>query len=149
MALAVAEAHRLLRPDGLLLDIHPQGAPLRLELWQARGPELTPGHTPEDYERRALGDLALEAMAEDFSAATGTLVAAARHGWTQAGTVEFEYRFFFDTLDDLTSYLEENEELDLAGDALLERALLALQAARTPAQLVLVQPVVATRLRKL
>jgi hypothetical protein len=148
MALAVAEAHRLLRPGGTLLDLHPEGAPLRLEAWRALGRDLPGNRDPAGFAREVLGDLGPEAMAGDFAASTQALAGAAQHGLVHDDTVRFDYRFFFDTLDDLTTYLEENEEMELAGDALLERALLALQAARTPAQLVLVQPVAATRLRK-
>jgi hypothetical protein len=148
MALAVAEAHRVLRPGGELLDLHPQGVPLRLELWRARESALPESHDPEAFERQVLGDLAPEAMADDFAATTRAIASAGQQGFELSETVDFDYRFFFDTLDDLTTYLEENEELDLAGDDLLERALLGLQASATPAVLVLVQPVVVTRLKK-
>ena len=146
MALAVAEAHRILRPGGELLDIHPQGAPLRLELWQAAGAHLPEGRAPEAFERQPLGNLAPEEMVEDFLASSRAIASAV--GFQTAGTLSFDYRFFFDSLDELTDYLEDNEELDLAGDNLLERALDALQSAPTPAQLVLVQPVVVTCLKK-
>jgi hypothetical protein len=148
MALAVAEAHRVLRPGGHLLDIHPQGTPLRLELWQARSSQPSDRRDPEAYDRRTLGDLAPEAMTADFVASTDAIDHAARQGFGAAQTVTFDYRFFFDTLDELTDYLQDNDELDLAGDDLLEQALLALQHAATPAHLVLVQPVIVTRLEK-
>ena len=146
MALAVAEAHRLLRPGGELLDIHPQGAPLRLELWRARDSRLPDSQAPEAYERQPLGDLAPEEMVEDFLASSRAIASAV--GFQTASTLSFDYRFFFDTLDALTDYLADNEELDLAGDSLLERAFHALQGSPTPAQLVLVQPVIVTCLKK-
>lgn len=148
MALAVAEAQRVLRPGGHLVDIHPQAAPLRLELWRAPANARPPAHTAGAFDREALGDLKPEDMAADFAASTRALQAASEHGLARAQAVRFDYRYVFDTLDELTGYLEENEELDLAPDALLERALHALQRSRTSAQLVLVQPVIATRLRK-
>jgi hypothetical protein len=148
MALAVAEAHRVLRSGGLLLDLHPQDTPLGLELWQPRSAELPTDGAPEAFDRRVLGQLAPESMQPDFAASTQALAAAAGHGFQSIEIRNFDYLFFFDTLDDLTHYLEENEELDLADDELLEGALLALQQAAGPAQLVLVQPVIATCLRK-
>jgi hypothetical protein len=148
MALAVAEAQRVLRPGGLLLDIHPRAAPLRLEVWRARGTALPGSRAPEGFDQQALGDLAPEEMAADFAASTRALEAAPGLGLALSKTVHFDYRFFFDTLDDLTTYLEDNDELALATDALLERALDALRQASRPAQLVLVQPVIATRLEK-
>ncbi len=148
MALAVAEAHRVLRPGGQLLDIHPLPAPLRLELWHTHGGPPPEDRDPAAFERRVLGNLEAEEMAQDFETSTQTLVDAAGRGFGAGETVTFDYRFFFDTLDDLTTYLEDNEELDLASDALLEQALHGLQHAPAPAQLVLVQPVSATCLRK-
>ena len=148
MALAVAEAHRVLRPGGDLLDLHPQDVPLRLELWRAPGAALPDSRAPEAFERQVLGDFAPEPMAGDFAATTRAIAGAGQQGFTLRETVAFDYRYFFDTLDDLTAYLEENDELDLAGDDLLERALLALQSSRTPALLVLAQAVVVTWLTK-
>jgi hypothetical protein len=148
MALAVAEAQRVLRPGGLLLDIHPQAMPLRLEVWRARGAVLPESRAPEAFDQQVLGELAPEEMAADFAASTRALAATPALGLALAETMPFDYRYFFDTLDDLTTYLEDNEELDLAPDALLERALAALQQSTQPAQLVLVQPVIATRLQK-
>ena len=146
MALAVAEAQRILRHGGQLLDIHPQGAPLRLELWRARGSRLPESPAPEAYERQPLGDLAPEEMVEDFLASSRAIASAA--GFQRTASLAFDYRFFFDSLDELTDYLADNEELDLAGDSLLERALHALQSSPMPAQLVLVQPVIVTCLQK-
>lgn len=148
MALAVAEAHRVLRPGGQLLDIHPEGAPSRLELWQPLSGQSSETQEPEAYARRNLGDLAPESRVADFIATTQAMADALQHGFALGASVTFDYRFFFDTLDDLTTYLEENEELDLAGDDLLEQALLGLQQSSTPAQLVLVQRVNVTRLLK-
>lgn len=152
MALAVAEAYRVLRPGGLLLDIHPAAAPMRLELWTQRDRRASePPADPAHYERRPLGDLASGSSQDAFAAATSALAAAVRAaqpGFQPAGRLEFDYRYVFDSLDELTGYLEENEELGLAGDGLLEQALLALQSALAPARLVLIQPIAATGLRK-
>jgi SAM-dependent methyltransferase len=149
MASAVAEAHRVLRPGGVLLDLHPLPQPLRLEVWTARpGPvDLTAGD-PANFDRAPLGDLAPSDTLDDFRAASAALAGAEALGFTAPQVVGFEYRYLFDNLDELTDFLEENEELDLAADDLLERALLALQATPRPARLALIQSVEARRLVK-
>src|SRR4051794_21413873 len=117
MALAVAEAHRILRPRGLLLDLHPAGTPMWLEAWF----QLRPGPTADDldpaaYQRQLLGELALEDSSSDFRAASAALAAAPESGFEPVQTIPFEYRYFFDSLDELSDYLDENEQLPLAGD---------------------------------
>ncbi|MEP7357950.1 MAG: hypothetical protein ABI847_11960 [Anaerolineales bacterium] len=149
MALAVAEAHRILRPSGLLLDLHPAGAPMWLEAWSLLQPASSASaFDPAAYRRQRLGDLALEDTAADFAAATAALQAALQSGFQPGQTLPFEYRYFFDSLDELSDYLDENEQLPLAGDDLLERALHAVAQATTPVKLVLIQPVLAASLRK-
>ena len=149
MALAVAEAHRVLRPGGLLLDIHPAGAPMRLEVWYRRRDR--PDTSQDDqaaYDRVPLGPFEPDETIDDFTASTGAIAAAAGQGFTGLETLPFDYCYVFDSLDELTDYLKENDELDLASDALLERALLALRDATTPARLAVAQPVLASRLQK-
>jgi hypothetical protein len=149
MALAVAEAHRILRPGGMLLDLHPAGSPMSLEAWV----QLRPGPGADDLDpasfvREPLGELALEDTATDFLAASAALVAALDAGFQPGQTRPFDYRYFFDSLDELSDYLDENEQLPLAGDDLLERALDAVAQATAPIKLVLIQPVIAASLRK-
>ena len=148
MGMALSEASRVLRPGGQLLDVHPTPEPMRLEAWIA----LRPGaarNPPQasDYRRLPLGSFTADETLGDFSAASAALAGAGK-AFEPQQRVTFDYPYFFDDLDALTDYLEENDELDLAGDELLERALLALNTATTPAWLVLIQPVVATSLRK-
>ena len=148
MATALSEAGRVLRAGGLLLDLHPTADPMRLEAWVG----LRPGAArnppqPEDYRRAPLGALAADESLADFRAATAAIEGLGLE-FERLQSVTFDYRFFFEDLDELTEYLEDNEELDLAGDDLLERALLTLNAATTPAWLVLIQTVSATSLRK-
>jgi SAM-dependent methyltransferase len=148
MGTALSEASRVLRPGGQLLDLHPTPEPMQLEAWIA----LSPGaarNPPKasDYRRVPLGSLTPDETLGDFSAASAAL-AGAGQAFEPQHSVTFDYPYFFDDLDALTDYLEENDELDLAGDELLERALLALNTATTPTWLVLIQAVVATSLRK-
>ena len=126
MDMALAEASRVLRPGGLLLDVHPAAEPMRLEAWIALRPGAPPNSpNPRDYRRRLLGPFVGDETLDDFAAATAALGRAAPT-FGPAQVVAFEYPYFFDGLDALTDYLEENDELDLASDDLLERALLAL-----------------------
>lgn len=148
MGTALSEAGRMLRSGGQLLDVHPTPEPMRLEAWIA----LRPGgarNPPQvgDYRRTPLGSLTPDETLGDFSAASAALAGAGQEFESRQG-VTFDYPYFFDDLDALTDYLEENDELDLAGDELLERALSALNTATTPAWLVLIQSVVVTSLRK-
>ena len=148
MASALAEAGRVLRPTGQLLDIHPAAESLRLEAWTARGRITNSGSAdPRDFRRQRLGTLAPDDTLGDFAAASAAL-SGTGPGFEPIAARTFAYRYIFNNLDELTDYLEENEELPLASDDLLERALLALEQATTEARLVLVQPVVATSLRK-
>ena len=148
MGAALAEAGRVLRPGGQLLDIHPTPDPMRLEAWTA----LKPGTSrqvpdPRDYRRVPLGSFGPDETLGDFSAAS-TAVDGVGPGFELQRRTTFDYPYFFDDLDALTDYLADNDELELAGDELLERALLALSDATTPTWLVLLQPVVASSLRK-
>jgi SAM-dependent methyltransferase len=149
MPTALAEAGRVLRPGGRLLDVHPTPEPVRLEVWVA----LRPGANrnppdPHDYRRAPLGPFAPDETLADFAAASET-VDRAGPDFELLQSVTFDYPYFFDSLDALTDYLEENEDLALASDDLLERALLALNEATTETWLVMIQPVVATSLRRL
>ena len=94
-----------------------------------------------------LGALAEPETPHDVKSATAALEAVGPDfALDQRHT--FDYMYFFTDLDELTEYLEDNDELDLAGDDMLERALSSLSAATTPAWLVLIQPVLVTSLRK-
>jgi hypothetical protein len=147
MALAVAEAERILAPGGRLVDVHPEALPMTLEVWQAR-PGAAAAHAgPADHLRRPLGPLLPGEHLCDFASATQTLAAAVR-GLAQRGQQRFWYRTFFATLDELNDYLDENDELDRPSDNLLERAVVSLRAATGPAELVLSQAVLVTVLEK-
>jgi SAM-dependent methyltransferase len=149
MPAALAEAARVLRPGGTLVDIHPTDEPLWLELWTRSDDAPEDSVAPDDHERAYLGALAPGDMTPNFAAATATLAAAPEQGYTLEDAAMFDFRIFFDTLDELGDYLEENDEFGLAGDELLEAALLGVQAATRPARLVLVQSVSVSRYRRL
>jgi len=148
MAAALAEAGRVLRPGGQLLDVHPAPEPMRLEAWMAlKAGASRDEPDPRDYRRVPLGAFGQDETLGDFSAASAA-VDGASSDFELERRAAFDYPYFFDDLDALTEYLEDNDELELAGDEILERALLTLSEATSPTWLVLIQPVVATSLRK-
>jgi SAM-dependent methyltransferase len=148
MGTALAEAGRVLRPGGQLLDVHPTADVMRLEAWLALRPAVPRDPpSPSDYQRLPLGALAEPETPHDVRSATAALDDVGL-AFALEQRLAFDYMYFFNDLDELTEYLEDNDELDLAGDALLERALSTLSAATTPAWLVLIQPVTVTSLRK-
>lgn len=156
MAAAVAEAHRVLRPGGHLLDLHPSDEPTALEVWHARYQAdanfVEREENLEALQRVPVGYLDHDQTLRDFTATTDALAEALDaepRGFALQRTTTFDYRYFFDSLDELTDYLEENHEHATAGDALLERAVTALAQATTPPKLVLEQRVVVTALRKI
>ena len=163
MLSAVAEARRVLRspdpvsgrPRGLLLDIHPTDEPTHLEVWHARyGAEVDFAEQPDNLEaihRAPVGGLEHDETLQDFTATNDALAEAldAGRGFSLTRSTTFDYRYFFDTLDELTDYLEDNCEHARASDELLERAALAMRQATTAPKLVIVQRTVVTALRKI
>ena len=156
MASAVAEAHRVLRRGGLLLDIHPTDELTSLEVWHARykaeGSFIETAENLEAIHRVPVGYLDHdEDMLQDFTAASDALAQALedeRRFRLERSTV-FDYRYFFDSLDELTDYLEENLEYARASDDLLERAVVVMRQAGTTPKIVIVQRTAATALRRL
>lgn len=146
----------MLKPGGVLLDIHPTDEPATLHVWHARytfSGDMT--DQPENLEaiyRTPVGELehAPDSLG-DFTAANDALAEALERegGFELVHTTTFDYRYFFDTLDELTEYLDDEWENATASDALLERALMAMQQAATPPKLVVVQRAVVTVLKKI
>lgn len=127
MAAAVAEAHRVLARGGMILDIHPTAEWPKFQIWAE--------------QRRPLGRLELAAEDErSFAAASAALAVPASQ--------IFDYRYEFDSLDELTDFLDDNPEFARASDDLLERATTALAHTPGPAKLVMLQAVAITVLRK-
>lgn len=123
MAAAVAEAHRVLTRGGTLLDIHPAPEWPRLNV--------------EARQTRPLGRLALTGEDERAFTAAGAALAG---GAAQT----FEYRYEFETLAELTDYLDDNPDFARAADDVLERAAVALNHTPPPAWLVLTQRITIT-----
>lgn len=152
MASAVAEAHRVLRRGGLLLDIHPTDEPSFLQVWYATARSGAREVTADNLaavHRVHLGPLDHDLETRrDFTAATEALVDALEGPFDLAATRTFEYQYFFESLDELTDYLDENHEHARASDALLEQAAVELNRAPGPAKLVAIQRTLVTALRK-
>ncbi len=153
MLSAVAEARRVLCSRGILLDIHPADEPTHLEVWHTRyggaGDFVEQPENPEAIHRVPVGWLEHDETLQDFTATTDTLAEALEHGFSLIRSTTFDYHYFFDSLDELTDYLEDNCEHATASDELLERALMATKQATNTPKLVIVQRTVATALRKI
>jgi hypothetical protein len=141
MLAAVAEAQRVLRPTGRLLDIHPDPAPRWLEVWHPTTAVEDDDFDPAHFARLRLGSLTPYDALQDFAEANRALAAAASLGLSPAHRHAFDYHSFFESLDALTTYLEDTEELQYTGDDLLEKALFAPQNTPPRAWLVLGQKV--------
>ncbi len=151
MRQALAEAERVLRPEGLLLDMHAADDPLFLEVWQAayEGGNGQLARLPA-IQRVPVGYLDPDGAPHGFAEATDALVAALETGgFTLNCSTAFEYRYFFDTLDELTAYLSDNHEHATASPALLQQAQAALKRASSRPKLVVIQRVTASALQKL
>jgi hypothetical protein len=152
MAAAVAEAHRVLKRTGMLLDIHPTDEPSFLEVWWAMGLDASAPVSAENLDsvqRAYVGPLEHDPQTRrDFTSATDALAASLDDLFDLSATRVFEYQYFFDSLDELTDYLEDNHEHARASDELLERAVLVMKRAPTAPKLVIVQSTLVTALRK-
>jgi hypothetical protein len=149
MTSAVVEARRVLKRGGLLLDIHPTDERTSLEVWHARYGELA--EAPENLERVVrvpVGWLEHDKSLADFAAATDALAEALESGFVLHRSRTFDYQYFFDSLDELNEYLEDNQEHARPSEELLERALLEMQKAATRPKVVMVQRTVVTALRR-
>jgi hypothetical protein len=137
----------------VLLDIHAADEPMRMEVWHARyRAEGDFVERPENLDAihcASIGRLETNGPTHDFAGATDVLAEALEHGFSLSGASTFDYRYFFDSLDELTDYLEDNHEHARASDALLERALTAMQQATTTPKIVVMQRTMVTALRKL
>jgi|GEM_PF-612558 len=152
---ALTEAYRVLRPGGQLLDVHATDEPTALEVWHAHYQAQTDFlEQPENLEaihRVPVGYLDHKGPPHGFAAATDAIAEALDanpRGFRLQRATTFDYRYFFDSLDELTDYFDEDHEHASVSEALLERALTAMTLATTSPKLVVVQRVAVTALRK-
>jgi hypothetical protein len=136
----------------MLLDIHPTDEPSALEVWWATGQDASAPVSADNLDsvqRAYLGPLDHDPETRrDFTAATDALAASLDNLFDLSATRVFEYQYFFDSLDELTDYFEDNHEHARASDELLERAVSVLKRAPHAARLVIVQRTLVTALRK-
>jgi hypothetical protein len=157
MTSAVAEAGRVIRRGGVLLDVHPTDERSLLEVWTATGAGGVTDVTPDTLAavtRTPLDRLDHDPAARlDFTRATDALADALADyddegTWELAGVHTFEYQYFFEDLDELTDYFDDNHEHAHASDALLEQAARVLGRATGLSKLVVIQRTLVSALRK-
>jgi len=150
MAGSMAEALRVLRTEGLLLDLHATEDPVLVEVWHA----VRSGNGQPDREdavrRTPIGFLDPEPGApHGFAEATDALAAALEDGFTLHRSVAFDYHYFFDSPAELAAHLKDTHECATASEALLKKASAAMTPPARKVKLVTSQRVVATALGKL
>lgn len=155
MAAAVAEAHRVMRRGGVLLAVQPTDQRPVLEVWHAPAGATTLGEADAETARReTLGPLLPDPDSRrEFTATLAALAEAvddseAEAAFDPAAVRVFDYYQLFDSLDDLTDYLDDTPEFARAPDELLERAAVALNGAAGLARLVIVQRTTVVALHK-
>jgi ubiquinone/menaquinone biosynthesis C-methylase UbiE len=149
MSVALGEAHRVLKPGGLLLDLHATEDPLALEVWHTgRSGNGKPGH--EDAVHRMLvGCLDPTDAPHGFFEATDALAALLETGdFVLRHSTAFEYRYFFNSLDELHHHLRDQHEHATLSRALEKQARAVLRQAPVRHKLVALQRVAATALQK-
>ncbi len=155
MAAAVAEAHRVMRRGGVLLAVQPTDQRPVLEVWQApAGAAPLSDADAETARRDVLGPLIPDPDSRrEFTATLAALAEAvddseAEAAFEPAAVRAFNYYQLFDSLDDLTDYLDDTPEFARAPDDLLERAAVALNGTPGQARLVIVQRTAVVALHK-
>jgi len=149
MSVALCEAYRVLKPGGLLLDLHATEDALALEVWRiGRSGNGRPGY--EDVVHRVpVGCLDPADTPHGFLEATDALAALLESGdFALRHSTAFEYRYFFDSLDELRHHLRNQHEHATLGRALAERARAIIRQAPMRHKLVTLQRVAATALQK-
>jgi SAM-dependent methyltransferase len=150
MSLALAEAQRVLRPDGLLLDLHATEDPVSVEVWHTVHSTNSQPDTPESIHRTPVGLLEPDdGPPHGFAEATEALAAALETGFTLHRSTAFDYHYFFDSPAELVNHLRDNHEFAKAGEALLKQAGAAMKPVASKAKLVTIQRVAATALGRL
>ncbi len=152
MSVALGEAHRVLKPGGLLLDLHATEDPLTLEVWHTArsGTGMGNAQGREDTVHRMLvGCLDPTDAPHGFLEATDALAALLETGdFVLRYSTAFEYRYFFNSLDELHRHLRDQHEHATLSRALERRARAVLRQAPARHRLVALQRVAATSLQK-
>jgi hypothetical protein len=149
MSVALGEAHRVLKPGGLLLDLHATEDPLALEIWHtSRSGNGKPG-IEDVVHRMPVGCLEPTDAPHGFFEATDALAALLETGdFVLRHSTAFEYHYFFDSLDELRHHLRDKHEHALLSRALAEQARAVIRQAPARHKLVTLQRVAATALQK-
>jgi hypothetical protein len=109
---ALKRAHRIVRPDGVVLDVHPTSAYALLEVGSHVIGTVSPGDAPERHQ-----------------AATDAVATAIARGWFScADTVEFAFLTYGDSIDELREYLTDNWRDTTIDAATVAHARAALQS---------------------
>jgi hypothetical protein len=89
---ALRRAHRMVKPDGVVVDLHPSASPAAVEV----GATIT-GHivSPDAKDRHAAAGVALGAVLDARLFAVD-------------GTTTFTFHTYADAIDELREYVEEN-----------------------------------------
>jgi hypothetical protein len=132
---ALSRIHRSLRPEGVLVDLHPQPTDSAVEVWQ-------------EGRITQLGHIGSEADVRDILEARLRLDQVERDGWYAIERLAvFDLLFHFPDVDEWLTYMAENEpEIELP-EELVSRARLLLSAAE--GELVIREPARASGLRRL
>jgi hypothetical protein len=135
MVHALTESHRVLRPHGHVVDLHPERGPgrrraRRLPVYIAAGYRLIPAGTvpePADYYGRYLAaDRAVERVLRDGL-------------FTLQASEVFPLRYYFRSLPAMAATIEK-EWIGMTLGETLRRRLQTLLRSRPPAQIVVVEP---------
>ncbi len=149
MSVALSEAQRVLKPGGLLLDLHATEDPLTLEVWHTgRQGNGKPGREDEVH-RMLVGCLDPAGPPHGFFEATDALAALLETGdFVLRHSTAFEYRYFFNSLDELHRHLRDQHEHATLSRAVEKQVRAVLRQAPTRRKLVALQRVAATALQK-
>ena len=126
--------HRWLRPDGIVLDVHPRPEHSRVEI-------------RADGKSTEFGQLDESSLIQSVNAVHLTLASAIWDGYfVHEETRHFEFLYHFDSVDACESFLAEEWEDFEVDPALMSRARELL--ANNEGELVIREPVQAARLRR-
>jgi hypothetical protein len=131
---ALNTIHTALRPDGVLLDIHPEPTHAAIEV-----------HLPDHVV--LLGPIDQSAQIADIVAARATLQATIdAHQWWRERAVSFEVLYHFESVDEWLQHLADRGSSAVIPPSLIARARELLRSG--PGTLRMLRSVYAARLRR-